>query len=168
MKNYAVLSFDESCGLRGLFKKDTFPYPVAYTDGVVSRLKSKMQGRTPWGIVIKGYIVSINLPEQKMEPFEAEQYCKDIVFSGMMCQILPRGVLIIMMKNLERINQMMITLGKKPFEAIWYMAENDNWLDPSLGYDPHFAGVHPHYLYDGVAYFYSDYEAGSFFPAVKL
>ena len=168
MKKNVLLSYDESCGCLGNFSKDVFPYPVAYTDGFVSRLKSSAQGRTPWGFLIKGYIVSINPPKQEMTHAMAVDYCNNQMFAGSKCCMLPRGVLIIMMKNLQEINQMIFELGSEPLESRWYMAGRDCWIDESHSLYNKIYGVHPHYLYVGTIKTYNEHDQCLFFPAIKV
>lgn len=81
MNNFSLLRFDKSCGIFGCFYRDCYDYPIAYEDGLVSRLKSVAAGRKVWGFVLKGYVISV-YPVFDKTPAEAADYCRDKTFAG--------------------------------------------------------------------------------------
>ena len=129
MKNYSVLSYDQSCSLGyWLFhQKECFRFPVVYKDGLVSRLKASLKGREPWGILCKGHIVSVRNAPKKMTPQEAKEYCDHQAIAGRCTYVPPMRVMRALLKNVATVNEIIRELGGDELESKWYMATNDRF-----------------------------------------
>ena len=69
--------------MRNYFKtmfKERYPYPIAYTDGTISRLKSHKEGRTAVGFIVKGYIITLHPVE--VDAQDAYNYNKVVKNTG--------------------------------------------------------------------------------------
>ncbi len=169
MKNYVLLTKDESCGLWGVFKSksgEMYAYPVVYEDGLVSRWKSAKKERKAWGILFKRYIISIRPAEKEMTIAQIEDYCQQHTFAGMPCCVVKGTILKKFMRKLPVINSIIKELDGVPFEAKWYVAKN-NENEGSLYY-----GVHPCATYvagngfQGCFYEISSDMKTQFYPAI--
>lgn len=138
MKNYySILRFDESCNFcYWLFhQKECYRFPVVYKDGLVSRLKSSLHDRHPWGILCKDHIVSILEAPKEMTPQEAKDYCDHIAIAGRCTCIPTRKVMRTLLKNIVTVNKIIRDLNGDELESKWYMASNDTFTS-SPGFHP--------------------------------
>lgn len=172
MKNYVLLTKDESCfGFSRFFKRNLgamYEYPVAYEDGLTSRLKSATNGRKAWGIVFKNYIISIHPAEKEMTISQIEDYCWKHSFAGLPYCVANGRVMKKLMRKLPTINSIIKELGGTPFEAKWHIAKNNECGDLT-GFSPKYYGVHPR-----VTSYYRCYweipedMKTTFYPAIQL
>lgn len=59
-----------------------FALPVVYSDGLISKSKKYLIGRTPVGIMVGNVIVLLNIPKETKTFAEAELFCDNIWFAG--------------------------------------------------------------------------------------
>ena len=152
MKNYSELNYDESCvPFYYLFhRKKSYKFPVIYSDGTVSRLKSSLEGRSPLGILCKGYIVSIRQSPKEMTPQEAKEFCKTQSIAWRPSCIPPRKVMRTLLKNVTKVNEIIRDLGGDLLDTKWYMVTNDTFTSSPAGYplDDIMLGISLHHLDD--------------------
>lgn len=169
MKNYALIKYDKSNSLlyRLCHKDECFQYAVVYTDGTISYLKSLTDKKEAWGIVFKGYVVSIT--SRRMSPIQVDEFCKNSIFLGKNCCILPLNIMEKIIKNVHSFNEILNELNGTLLDAHWYMAKNDRWVDENFAYDPRFCVINPQVKNNcREAIFISENDEGIFYPAVKL
>ena len=152
MKNYFKMLF-----------KDKYPYPIAYTDGTISRLKSHKEGRNAIGFLVKDYIVTLHPVEADAK--EAWDYNKVVKNTGCFSTLPPLYVMKKVMRNVNKINEIIKEFNGTPFEAKWYGAKNDRYSyhEGCLARDV--IGVHP-FTSTSNAY---NYLSGNvvFYPAIR-
>ncbi len=134
MKNY----------FKSLFK-ERYPYPIAYMDGTISRLKSHKEGRVARGFVIGDYMVTMKPIE--MDSKEALVY-KEFNFEvGLYCCLPPLAVMKKIMKNVDKVNNILKEFDGEPIKSIWYGSANDRYIS-NLTWEwiEEVIGVHPFIL----------------------
>lgn len=176
MKNSVLLKEDRSCtGFWYLVcnsRSEMYPYPIAYEDGLISRLKSAADGRTAWGIVFKGYIISLRPAEKEMTVSEIENYCKANTFAGRPYCVVKGNVMIKFMRNIITINRIIKELGGVPYKSEWHIAKNNEYVGLNGVHKPTYYGVHPQISYTsengfrGIWVIPTDMEI-TFYPAIK-
>lgn len=86
-KTTAKLSFSRKFQYYLLrLQKSSFPYPVMYTDGTVSKQKSDKIGRTPLGVIFENHLMTLKISSNEMTWPEAMEYCKGIKLLGRECE----------------------------------------------------------------------------------
>ena len=135
MRNYCVPCYDKSCNFCYWFfhQEECYKFPVFYKDGLVSRLKSSSEGREAWGILCRGYIVSIKRAPCDMTPDEAKEYCDNRIVAGRCVCIPSRVAMKTLLRNWKVVNEIIRELGGNELEAKWYMAANDKFTSCSSG-----------------------------------
>lgn len=99
-----------------------YPYPIVYTDGLISSIIEDSATHTPWGIEIGGSILQINAPTQQMTPDEAKKYCKSIIFAGQRATLPHIETLRHISKFPVKLNQLLQKLKGIPFTADSYLS----------------------------------------------
>lgn len=178
MKNSVLLTKDLSCSDIWYFihynSSKMYRYPIAYEDGLISRLKSASNGRKAWGIVFKDYIISIHPAEKEMTPPQIEDYCKEHTFAGLPYCVVNGNVMKKVMRRLPSFNHIIKELGGVPFEAKWYVVKNNEYVAPNGVYSPTYYALHPHTSFASenrphkCIWTIQTYQETTFYPAIKL
>ena len=92
-------------------KSNCYPFPVAYTDGLMSFCRQDTVGRVPWGLILGKYILKLVDNPQPMEITQTEAYCKNIVFCGQRAILMPIELLRYIKRNVCAINSALSELG---------------------------------------------------------
>ncbi len=158
--------------MRNYFKtlfKERYPYPIAYTDGTISRLKSIKEGRTAVGFIVKGYIITFHPVE--VEAKEAYCYNKVVKNTGCFSKLPPLSVMKKVMRNVKKVNEIIKDFNGTPFESKWYGAENDRYLYPmNHTYGGNIIkkviGIHPFISRSNQVTFLEDKVV--FYPAIRV
>lgn len=102
-----------------------FEYPIVYADGYISRAKSDLALRTPYGILIGRWIVSLAEPS-KMNFDDGIRFCKDLCFAGKK-GYLPKVCLLKHIKrNFTRINDLISCVGGAPIGCGYYLSSQSD------------------------------------------
>lgn len=167
MENNVLLHFDESYWIFKRFFRECYEFPVVYEDGLISRYKKNAGKKKAWGFIVGSCIVAIHPAVEEMTPAKANDYCKTLRFAGRLGCLPPESVLNKVKRNVFAVNEMLTQLGGTPFEAKWYMAENDCWCNANLMLSQRTSGVHMQ-INGNAAFFISEYDTAPFYPAVKI
>ena len=167
MKNDKLLHYEKDEGwLHRIRNKDLYyEYPVVYTNGLISHLKSHSDELEAWGIVINGYAISKK--PQKMTSSDIDTYCRNNMFFGKNCCLIPLKIMEKIFNNIDIVNDIIEKTNGEPFGNNWYMAQNNHLLSYTLHLDPFLCIIHP-LIEEYDDWFISETEEFYFHPAIKL
>ena len=167
MKKQKLLHYEKSKGwLYRLRHNDLYyKYPVVYTNGLISHLKSRSDELEAWGIVIKGYAISIKT--QKMTVSNVDAYCENNMFLDKHYCLPPLNAIEKIFNNIQTINDIIEKNNGDIFKGEWYMAQDNHLLHCVFPFDPFLCVVNPQIEEYG-DWFISDGEEFYFHPAIKL
>lgn len=103
-------------------RRKSFCFPVAYTDGTISRNKDFKSQKKPWGIVFKGCIIPLLDSPTKLTIEEAQSYCESLRFIGFECSLPEREWLIQLNKQVHRFNRLCKALGGHQLHSDYYFS----------------------------------------------
>ena len=133
----ALRKYDEKCrnvvlsyngifnDLIAIFFAHSFPYKVVYTDGFISEDKRHLQDRTPFGIIIKGFILRIDAPDEEMTTTEALPLLLNEEFAGYKAFLPTYDLLCYLQRHLSSINRELKELGGTELVGGWYGSCNE-------------------------------------------
>lgn len=64
----------------------SYPYPVLYSDGVISNAICDKIGRKPLGIIFENHLITLRDSSKRMKWYEAMDYCKSVKIFGQSCE----------------------------------------------------------------------------------
>ncbi len=67
-------------------KYKRYPYPVLYSDGVISNAICDRIGRKPLGVVFENHLITLRASSKRMKWDEAMDYCKSVKIFGQSCE----------------------------------------------------------------------------------
>lgn len=105
---------------KAIFFAHSYPYSVVYTDGLISQDKNDGIGRVPFGIVVKGIIIRIDAPKEKMTLLEASKLLEEDCFAELKAYLPTFKALKHIRSNLSTINNLIKQLGGTEFVGGWY------------------------------------------------
>ena len=93
----------------------SYPYPVLYSDGVISNAICDKIGRKPLGIIFENHLITLRDSSKRMKWYEAMDYCKSIKIFGQSCEAgtIEFWKKCIGKKKSKAINKMLASLGGK-------------------------------------------------------
>jgi hypothetical protein len=112
-----------------------FSYPIVYSDGYISRLKSDFGLRTPHGILIGRWIVLLFEPS-KMCYNDGSKFCKNLYFAGEKGRLPSIYLLKYIKRNFNKINDLILSIDGAPIEHGYYLSSE---LDKEFEY--HYTAV---------------------------
>ena len=118
--------------LKAIFFAHSYPYSVVYTDGYVSQNRKDGMNRTPFGIIVKGVILRLDAPDEKISLLEVSDLIDNQFFAGYRAYLPPLHVLKYIRSHIKEINKLITLLGGDPFVGDWYASCNE-YTDFSLG-----------------------------------
>ena len=105
---------------KAIFFAHSYPYSVVYTDGLISQDKNDGIGRVPLGIIVKGIIIRIDAPKEKMTLLEASKLLEEECFAELKAYLPTFKALKHIRSNLSTINNLIKQLGGTEFVGGWY------------------------------------------------
>lgn len=115
--------------LSSFFSDNCYPYPVVYTDGLVSYLLKDSKGRNPYGIEIYDEIILLYEPNKMMTVSKAEDYCKTKYFAGLRGGCPSIETLWYICRHFNRINLLICQLGGTPLKKSAYLSDKTVFVD---------------------------------------
>lgn len=106
------------------FRKKCYSYPIVYTDSLMSYVVEDGKERTPWGIAIGDYILSLKAPEEAMPINKADTYCQNIVFARRKASLPCLEQMRYIIKNAGRISKLLHELGGTPLHHNNYLTSS--------------------------------------------
>ena len=131
----------------------TFPYPIVYEDGLVTRRQwyaIKRSGEyakyKAFGIVFKGYILKLDSPDALMDHDTAAAYCQTEKFAGISGQLPPSELMQQIVENYNKLHYMLDVIGASRISDGDYLTSTPGGMEPSgepLRYAWHFCYTLP-------------------------
>lgn len=109
----------------------SYPYPVLYSDGIISNAICDRIGRKPLGIIFENHLITLRDSSKEMDWDDAMDYCQSVKIFGQSCEAgtIEFWEKLICEKGGCNINKTLLSLeGKrlKPYEWYWSSSEYDN------------------------------------------
>ena len=104
-----------------------------------------------------------------MFPAQVQDFCDCNIFLGKKCCVPTLALMKKIFRQIHDLNLIFQELNGTVFEANWYMAQNDRWINNNFELDPRFCAINPQVKSSyNEAVFVSEDDEGIFYPTVKL
>lgn len=116
----------------------SFPYPVVYEDGLVSKRQwyaikrnGNLSEYKPFGILFMGYIIKFNTAEEPMTFDEAEAYCQAQEFAGKKGELPSSEFISQIIKHYGKLHYVLDVMGETRISNGYYLTSTPAGLAPS-------------------------------------
>lgn len=116
----------------------TFPYPIVYEDGLVSKRQwyaIKRSGEhseyKPFGILFKGCIIKLETPENPMSSDDAAKFCQSQTFAGKKGELPSCALMVQIIKHYGKLHYILDVLGASRISNGYYLTSTPAGITPS-------------------------------------
>lgn len=110
--------------LKSLITRKCYPYPIVYTDGLISHVASDGDCREPYGFALGDFIIPFVTEECELTPVRANFQCKKVIFANIKGELPSLDMLRYIRSNLRQINKLIDAFDGNVFKDEPYLSKD--------------------------------------------